>query len=554
MRAARAPAGGAAARHVRASRRVRRRLGGARADRGAQAAREDRRRLRASRAAADLRHRRTATRAGGCPRSPTWRWSARRRCRRSGPPSATPPGSRSTTCPELALDHATIVDDGLWRLHARVADKVWFVRKALALLTEPFTLRQAQQLYEALRGEEVDAANFRRDVRATGLLEDTGSLRSEGPGPARPSVPARLTTPRIRQARRQGASELGVPVRSILLAFALVLVLPASALAAGTLTVSISGAGGVSGSGIECTRAPVVDYTGVVLARARAAGRDARPPRPPPGSASTAGRAPARAPRRRARWTWPATATVTAEFLDVQDPVVTIDVAARRRAVQGTAAARPRPSTDNGVIERVEFKVGDAAELARRRGARTRPLIPTAMFPDGSGPITATAFDKAGNSHTTTVERHLRQHRAGRRRARPGPRALRARLDADLDASRAEDATSGIAATACSVVPPGAARVIVPCSGGGSHSVSGLPEGRYEFAFGARTPPATTPRPCASSGSRRRRPRRRVADGDLAALRRACRQRARGRPPRRRPAGRPRPADRASRSASATPR
>ena len=52
-------------------------------------------------------------------------------------------------------------------------------------------------------------------------------------------------------------------VRSILLAFALVLVLPASALAAGTLTVSISGAGGVTGSGIECTRAPVVNYTGV---------------------------------------------------------------------------------------------------------------------------------------------------------------------------------------------------------------------------------------------------------------------------------------------------
>jgi 8-oxo-dGTP diphosphatase len=84
--------------------------------------------------------------------------------------------------PELALDHATIVDDGIWRLHARVADKVWFVRKALALLPEPFTLRQAQQLYEALRGEVVDAANFRRDMRATGLLEDTGSQRSEGPG------------------------------------------------------------------------------------------------------------------------------------------------------------------------------------------------------------------------------------------------------------------------------------------------------------------------------------------------------------------------------------
>src|SRR3954470_3350320 len=44
--------------------------------------------------------------------------------------------------PALALDHARIVADGLWRLHARVADKAWFVRKAAGLLPEPFTLRQ----------------------------------------------------------------------------------------------------------------------------------------------------------------------------------------------------------------------------------------------------------------------------------------------------------------------------------------------------------------------------------------------------------------------------
>ncbi len=84
--------------------------------------------------------------------------------------------------PELALDHARIVDDGLWRLKARVADKAWFVRVAGGLLHDEFTLGEAQRLYEALRGEEVDAANFRRDVRATGLLEETGALRSEGPG------------------------------------------------------------------------------------------------------------------------------------------------------------------------------------------------------------------------------------------------------------------------------------------------------------------------------------------------------------------------------------
>jgi 8-oxo-dGTP diphosphatase len=84
--------------------------------------------------------------------------------------------------PELALDHARIVDDGLWRLRARVADKSWFVRVAGGLLPERFTLRQAQELYEALRGEPVDPANFRRDVRATGLLADTGAHRSDGPG------------------------------------------------------------------------------------------------------------------------------------------------------------------------------------------------------------------------------------------------------------------------------------------------------------------------------------------------------------------------------------
>jgi 8-oxo-dGTP diphosphatase len=84
--------------------------------------------------------------------------------------------------PPLALDHDRIVDDGLWRLHARVADKAWFVRVGGGLLPEEFTLRQAQQLYEALRGEPVDPANFRRDVRATGLLLPTGEQRTDGPG------------------------------------------------------------------------------------------------------------------------------------------------------------------------------------------------------------------------------------------------------------------------------------------------------------------------------------------------------------------------------------
>ena len=102
-------------------------------------------------------------------------------------PAEAPPGREAgwhpvDALPELALDHATVVDDALWRLRARLADKAWFVRVAGGLLTEPFTLGQAQRLYEALRGEPVDAANFRRDALATELLEETGARHSEGPG------------------------------------------------------------------------------------------------------------------------------------------------------------------------------------------------------------------------------------------------------------------------------------------------------------------------------------------------------------------------------------
>ena len=125
------------------------------------------------------------------------------------PPEALPqPGPRDrearwfdvSALPELALDHAQIVSDGLWRLRYRVADKEWFVSVAGALLPATFTLAQAQRLFEALHGEPVDAANFRRDVRATGLLADTGELRSDGPG--RPAKVYSVVAPEPAAPRR----------------------------------------------------------------------------------------------------------------------------------------------------------------------------------------------------------------------------------------------------------------------------------------------------------------------------------------------------------------
>ena len=99
-----------------------------------------------------------------------------------GPPQREASWHPVAALPPLALDHETIVDDGLWRLRARVTEKTWFLRVAGALLPAQFTLGQAQRLYEALSGEAVDAANFRRDVRATGQLEPTDKVHHEGPG------------------------------------------------------------------------------------------------------------------------------------------------------------------------------------------------------------------------------------------------------------------------------------------------------------------------------------------------------------------------------------
>ena len=69
-----------------------------------------------------------ATRAAGCRRSPTWRSCRPRTLPGDAPAEREASWHPVDALPELALDHARIVDDGLWRLRARVADKAWFVR------------------------------------------------------------------------------------------------------------------------------------------------------------------------------------------------------------------------------------------------------------------------------------------------------------------------------------------------------------------------------------------------------------------------------------------
>lgn len=82
----------------------------------------------------------------------------------------------------LAFDHARIVADGAGRLRA----KCRYAGLAFELVPDEFTLPELQDAYEVVLGEALDVRNFRRDLHAAGVIEETGRTRAEGPGrPAR---------------------------------------------------------------------------------------------------------------------------------------------------------------------------------------------------------------------------------------------------------------------------------------------------------------------------------------------------------------------------------
>lgn len=84
--------------------------------------------------------------------------------------------------PTLAFDHAQIVADGL----ERVRGKLWYSNVAVGLLPPEFTIAQAREIYELLAGVEYDPGNFSRDLRASGLVVETGGF-AEHAGAGRPA-------------------------------------------------------------------------------------------------------------------------------------------------------------------------------------------------------------------------------------------------------------------------------------------------------------------------------------------------------------------------------
>lgn len=70
----------------------------------------------------------------------------------------------------LAFDHATIISDVARRLRG----KLDYTGIALELLPEFFTLRQAQEIYEAILGQKLTKPAFRRKLLDRKIIEPTG--------------------------------------------------------------------------------------------------------------------------------------------------------------------------------------------------------------------------------------------------------------------------------------------------------------------------------------------------------------------------------------------
>jgi 8-oxo-dGTP diphosphatase len=72
--------------------------------------------------------------------------------------------------PDLAFDHAAIIDYALRRLRT----KLEYSGIAHALLGETFTMAELRGVHEAVLRKRLDPANFRRTMEASGTLVDTG--------------------------------------------------------------------------------------------------------------------------------------------------------------------------------------------------------------------------------------------------------------------------------------------------------------------------------------------------------------------------------------------
>ncbi len=77
--------------------------------------------------------------------------------------------------PDLAFDHGTIISYARQRLKY----KIEYSPSAFSLLSDKFTLRDLQMVYEAVLGKAVDNRNFRKKFLTTGVLNELEEFSQE---------------------------------------------------------------------------------------------------------------------------------------------------------------------------------------------------------------------------------------------------------------------------------------------------------------------------------------------------------------------------------------
>ncbi len=77
---------------------------------------------------------------------------------------------------KLAFDHNKILIESL----AELKFEIQTTNIVAQLLPEKFTLTEMQKLYEIILGRELDKRNFRKKIRALGILQPTRETKMEG--------------------------------------------------------------------------------------------------------------------------------------------------------------------------------------------------------------------------------------------------------------------------------------------------------------------------------------------------------------------------------------
>jgi 8-oxo-dGTP diphosphatase len=100
--------------------------------------------------------------------------------------------------PELAFDHARVLEYALERLR----NKLEWTTVGFQLLPEKFTLTELQQVYEAILGKALDKRNFRRKLGLLKILQPLHEHQRDGVH--RPARLYRFSAPRFEKLRSRG--------------------------------------------------------------------------------------------------------------------------------------------------------------------------------------------------------------------------------------------------------------------------------------------------------------------------------------------------------------